>query len=77
MTAPGPYELVAVGNAFHRLNRRLVAERMYSWLAPGGGVALLWGGTPWSGDRPWQKALAELLEDWLAKVGATDRIPAG
>ena len=34
VTAPGPYELVAVGNAFHRLNRRLVAERMYSWLAP-------------------------------------------
>lgn len=37
----GEFELIAVGNAFQRLNRRLVAERMYSWLCSGGGVALL------------------------------------
>jgi SAM-dependent methyltransferase len=73
----GPFELVAVGNAFHRLNRQLVAERMRSWLQPGGGVALLWGGTPGLGDQPWEQAMAKLLESWRAKLGATDRIPAG
>jgi SAM-dependent methyltransferase len=73
----GAFELIAVGNAFQRLDRQLVAERMFTWLRPGGGVALLWGGTPWAGDRPWQQAMAPLFEDWMAKVAATDRVPAG
>jgi len=73
----GPFELIAVGNAFHRLNRQVVAERMQSWLQPGGGVALLWGNGPSRGDRPWQKAMAELCEGWMAKLEVTDRVPAG
>jgi SAM-dependent methyltransferase len=73
----GPFELIACGNAFHRLNRQLVAERMRSWLQPGGGVALLWGGTPGMGAQPWERAMAKVLEAWRAKLGATDRIPAG
>jgi SAM-dependent methyltransferase len=73
----GPFELVTVGNAFQRLDRSLVAQRMMSWLAPGGGVALLWGDSPWHGDQPWQVALAALFVEWMAKAGATDRVPAG
>lgn len=73
----GPFDLIAIGNAFQRLNRQVVAERMYSWLRPGGGVALLWGATPWAGARPWQRAMGELLELWVAKTSATDRVPAG
>jgi hypothetical protein len=38
----GPFELIAIGNAFHRLNRSLVAERMFDWIHGTGGVALLW-----------------------------------
>jgi SAM-dependent methyltransferase len=73
----GPFELVTVGNAFQRLDRSLVAQRMMCWLAPGGGVALLWGDSPWHGDQPWQGALEELFVEWMAKAGATDRVPAG
>jgi SAM-dependent methyltransferase len=73
----GPFELIGVGNAFQRLNRQLVAERMFTWLQPGGGAALLWGGSPWVGDRPWQNAMADLFTDWMAEVAATDRVPAG
>jgi len=72
----GPFELVAVGNAFHRLDRPAVARRTFSWLEPGGGVALLWGGTPGRGSRPWQTALAALYEEWMARLGVTDRVPA-
>lgn len=72
----GPFELVAVGNAFHRLDRPAVARRMFSWLEPGGGVALLWGGTPGRGAQPWQRALSDLYEEWMAKLGVTDRVPA-
>lgn len=73
----GPFELIAIGNAFQRLDRPVVAKRMHSWLQPGGGVALLWGGTPWAGDHPWQEALAGLFEDWMVKLEGTDRVPAG
>ncbi|HZT66268.1 MAG TPA: class I SAM-dependent methyltransferase [Acidimicrobiales bacterium] len=72
----GPLELVAVGNAFHRLDRPAVARRMFSWLEPGGGVALLWGGTPGRGSQLWQRALSALYEEWMAKLGVTDRVPA-
>ena len=70
------FELIAVGNAFHRLDRRAVARRMFSWLEPGGGVALLWGGTPGRGSRPWQRALSALYAEWMDKLGVTDRVPA-
>jgi len=73
----GPFELIAVGNAFHRLKRSAVAARMMSWLRPGGGVALVWGGGPWIGPLPWQKAMGEVCADWMARADATDRVPAG
>jgi SAM-dependent methyltransferase len=74
---PGSFELVAVGNAFQRLRRHVVAERAMSWLAPDGCLALLWGGTPWPGELPWQQAMTDAFEDWMRRVGATDRVPAG
>ncbi len=72
----GRFELIAVGNAFHRLDRPAVARQMFSWLEPGGAVALLWGGTPGRGDQPWQRALSGLFEEWIAKLGVADRVPA-
>lgn len=73
----GGFELIAVGNAFHRLNRPAVARRMRSWVQPGGGVALLWGGIPSQGERPWQVALASLVARWMDRLDTTDRLPAG
>jgi ubiquinone/menaquinone biosynthesis C-methylase UbiE len=48
----GAFDLVAIGNAFHRLDRDAVVTRMMSHLPARGCVALLWAGTPWRGDRP-------------------------
>ena len=73
----GTFELVAVGTAFHRLDRRVVARRMRSWVAPGGGVALLWSDVPSQGDAPWQAAMEELLVEWMTNVGVADRVPVG
>lgn len=71
------FELVAVGTAFHRLDRPLVAARIFSWLEPGGGVALLWSDAPSQGDAAWQSALTELIVAWMARIGTAERIPAG
>jgi SAM-dependent methyltransferase len=71
------FELVVVGNAFHRLDRDLAAGRIYRWLRPGGYLALCWSSQPWTGERSWQRALAAALDRWKAAVGAGHRIPAG
>jgi SAM-dependent methyltransferase len=72
----GAFDLVAIGNAFHRLDRDAVARRLVRRLSQRGGVALLWGGTPWRGDRPWQRALHDTLERWKNAVGS-DPVPDG
>jgi len=71
---PGPFDMVAIGNAFHRLRRQRVAERALAWLRSGGYVALLWGGNPTEGDRDWQELLRAVMVDWLGRTG--DRLPA-
>ena len=73
----GPFDLIAIGNAFHRLNRSAVAERMLSWLKPGGSLAVMWSDVPWRGDEPWQRAMEAVVLDWTTKAEATDRVPAG
>lgn len=77
VTLDASFELVTVGNAFHRLNRPLVAERMSSWVRPRGGVALLWSDMPWQGAAPWQRELTELVVAWMTDIGTIERIPPG
>jgi SAM-dependent methyltransferase len=73
----GAFDLVAVGNAFHRLDRDAVARRLVTHVSERGCVVLLWGGTPWHGDRRWQRVLDDTLERWRDAVGARDRVPDG
>jgi ubiquinone/menaquinone biosynthesis C-methylase UbiE len=58
---PGSFELAVVGNAFHRLDRDMVARRVYGWLQPGGCLALCWSTSPWAGEQAWQRALAAVM----------------
>jgi len=73
----GVFDLVAIGNAFQRLDRDAVARRLVPHLREGGCVALLWGGTTWSGDRQWQRVLRDMFEHWMDAVDARARVPAG
>lgn len=72
----GPYGLVTIGNAFHRLNRQHVADRLVPHLTDRGAIALLWTGMPSEGDAPWQRVLREAIEEWLRRPGLDDRLPA-
>jgi len=71
------FDLVAMGNAFHRLRREVVAALVLRWLRPGGHLALLWGGGPNEGGMPWQQALREQMRRWQQRPGAEQRVPAG
>ena len=70
------FDLVVIGNAFHRMPRQRVAERIAGWLVPGGQLALCWSSTPWSGPGDWKPAFGELLADWRRRLDADRRIPA-
>jgi SAM-dependent methyltransferase len=73
----GHFELIAIGNAFHRLPRHLVAGRAFRWLRPGGFIALLWYTPPWRGASDWQVTMASIIDAWMTSAGTTDRIPSG
>jgi SAM-dependent methyltransferase len=73
----GAFDLVTVGNAFHRLDRGVVARRLVPHLRDGGCMALVWGGAPWRGTRAWQGVLHAILERWRDAMGARDRVPQG
>jgi SAM-dependent methyltransferase len=78
LSAPdGSFDLVAVGNAFHRLNRETVAASVLRWLRPGRFLALVWGGSPWEGEAPWQRAMSATLDRWRTRAEAQGRIPPG
>ena len=70
------FELVAIGNAFHRLQRRVIAESATHWLVPGGHLAVLWSSSPWDGSQEWQHVMAETVHRWTQLAGSTERIPA-
>ena len=71
------FELVAVGNAFHRLRRDVVAASAFQWLQPGRYIALLWGSGPWVGDQDWQRGLSAVMDGWKTRLGVQGRAPAG
>jgi ubiquinone/menaquinone biosynthesis C-methylase UbiE len=71
------FDLVVIGNAFHRLPREAVAALAFRWLRPGGVVALVWGGSPNEGTAAWQRAMAATMRRWTVLAPGGDRIPPG
>jgi SAM-dependent methyltransferase len=69
------FELVTVGDAFHRLDRRRIADLAIQWLQPARHIALLWTSMPWQGPAPWQKAAMELVVHWMDVTGSRENIP--
>ena len=73
----GSYDLVTIGNAFHRLHRQVVADRLVPHLRDSGAVVLLWSGTAWDGDEAWQRAFSDTLERWQDRLEVRARVPDG
>jgi SAM-dependent methyltransferase len=72
----GSFELVTVGDAFHRLDRPRVAALANQWLEPGGHLALLWTSLPWQGPAAWQTVAMETIRHWMDVTGSLHNIPA-
>jgi len=56
--------LVAVGNAFHRLDRPLVARMALEWLPPERCIVVMGSDALVSGGEPWQALAVETAHRW-------------
>jgi SAM-dependent methyltransferase len=74
---PGSFDLIVIGNAFHRLRRDRVAGRAFCWLRAGGALALCWSDSPWEGEARWQQEFRGVIDEWRGRLGTRDRLPAG
>jgi len=75
LTAPtGGFELVTIGEAFHRLHQPEVAALVFSWLRPGGGVATLGNYSILAGREDWQRIVLSAVRQWAPAPPAE---PAG
>ena len=68
--AAGGFDLVTIGEAFHRLDQLVIAEKALGWLKAGGCLATL-GSEGLSGPEAWQAAVAEVAHGWMARAFPT------
>jgi SAM-dependent methyltransferase len=69
--APSSFELITAGNAFHRLDRRVIARRGLEWLSPGRSLAVLGSNSVWTGKEEWQAATVEAVNRWAGERPST------
>jgi ubiquinone/menaquinone biosynthesis C-methylase UbiE len=58
------FELVTIGDAFHRLDQERVLRKITQWLVPGGGAAILESRDTLNGNGPWQRIVADVVQKW-------------
>jgi SAM-dependent methyltransferase len=63
----GAFDLVTVGDAFHRLDRPRVAALAHRWLVPGGAMVTLGSEGIFDGDAPWRRVLEEVVRSFVGE----------
>lgn len=62
------FDLITIGEAFHRLQQSVIARKALDWLSPGGCLATMGSDGRFSGDEPWEVALREVRGRWLERA---------
>ena len=62
------FDLITIGEAFHRLDQALIAQKALAWLRPGGCLATLGGIGILDGREPWQMLVAQVAHRWMARA---------
>ena len=70
--APGSFDLITIGEAFHRVQQAVVARNALAWLRPGGCLATLGTDGRFAGDQAWEATVREVRDRWIARA-----FPAG
>ncbi len=74
---PDSFDLITIGEAFHRLDQRSIGARSLSWLRPGGCLAIVGGFGPANGDEPWQKIASRIGRKWKQNVDSGQKPGSG
>lgn len=65
---PASFDLITIGDAFHRLDQELVTRRALEWLRPRCCLAIL--GSSYGllgGKEPWQRIVAGVVQKWTGR----------
>ena len=62
------FDLITIGEAFHRLDQRVIATQALTWLKPGGWLATLGGAGILAGAGPWQAVASKVAHRWMARA---------
>lgn len=65
---PASFDLVTIGEAFHRLEPRVVTLKAFGWLGPGSCLATLGTDNRFADDEAWELALREVRDRWLPRA---------
>lgn len=68
---PGSFELITIGEAFHRLDQEVVARQALRWLQPGGCLAILGWNSLLGGNAPWQRIVADISHRWKSRIASS------
>ena len=61
---PGSFELITIGDAFHRLDQQLIARKAHAWLQPGCCLASLGSYGLTAGTEPWQRIVRDIVNHY-------------
>jgi SAM-dependent methyltransferase len=64
---PASFEMITIGEAFHRLDQQMVARQTLRWLKPGGCLATLGCYGITTGQEPWQGIIADIVRRWTCQ----------
>ncbi len=73
---PGSFQLITIGEAFHRLDQRHICERVLQWLSPGCCLAIAGCYNITRGSEPWQRVVAGMVNEWRKRVTSPVERPA-
>jgi SAM-dependent methyltransferase len=65
------FDLITIGEAFHRLDQRTVAANAFRWLKPGGLIATMGGAGFFQGHQLWKKAILGIARRYFPPGWAT------
>src|SRR5262245_35316324 len=65
---PASFEMITIGEAFHRLDQQLVANQALEWLQPGCCLASLGSYGVMEGKEPWQHSVADIVRRWTSRA---------
>jgi ubiquinone/menaquinone biosynthesis C-methylase UbiE len=78
--AASSFDLVTIGEAFHRLDRPRVARQAFAWLKPGGALVTLGFGALDKPAAPWTSVMAATVRAFIGeparRLGAPNTTPA-